>query len=158
MAVYLNKICFRFNICRESVQETREICDILMSQVFKPAFEERQPEFLEMASYLVNGLWSFCPFLRFKVFLSYLYMVMRNSDDTKELTYFKLDFFERIRLNITIATARSTRFSFWRIFHNTVQNFSVWLMKVFPFLAYYQFGKSKSHVVILDDYKKVKYK
>lgn len=110
-----------------------------------------------MASYLINGLWSMNPFLKFDAFLSYLYLTIENSTDTNRPTYINLDMRGKIHLNVVLFVIASLKYNFLRIFHNIIQLSALWLMRVCPFLAYYQFGKNNSHVNVLDNYKRLEY-
>ncbi|GLV40538.1 uncharacterized protein CBL_04339 [Carabus blaptoides fortunei] len=43
----------RFNICRESVDETRQICNLLIEKVFAPKLDETGLDFKQMASAII---------------------------------------------------------------------------------------------------------
>lgn len=68
----------RFNICRESVEETRQICDELIRQVFHVEMRKRDKDFLEMSRYLCDGLWCMEPTLNANVMLNILYDLVQQ--------------------------------------------------------------------------------
>ncbi|KAJ8963283.1 hypothetical protein NQ318_018750 [Aromia moschata] len=148
---YLMGIEDRFNLCSGTVEETRQICDLLIDQVFRPHVEQKDKDFLAMSSYMVNGLWSMSPMLKFESIMCYLHALLQTPNGALKPTYMPLNFSQYFSFRLGVAVAHSLRWSWWRIYHNYTKIVSLWLMKVFPFLGYYQFGYANSHVYILDD-------
>lgn len=70
----------RYNICRESIEETRQICEALIDKILIPNFENKQTDFIEMTSYLVEGMWNMVPVLHHKVLLSFLYDITKYRE------------------------------------------------------------------------------
>lgn len=140
----------RFNICRDSVRETIEICNLLIEKELNPAMEQPNEDFVQMAKVLIKGLWAMNPFLQYDVFLCYLYMILANkSYNNLENDVVKpLSPKAKTKLNFIVFVIGALRFTIVRIFYMYLQIFTVWLMKKFPFLAYYRFGKEHSHVTI----------
>lgn len=59
----------RYNICRKNVEETREVCRILMARVFTPCLENVPEYFEHMVKVLIEGMWSVNPTLDVKAML-----------------------------------------------------------------------------------------
>lgn len=51
----------RYNICRDSYDETREVCRLLQERVFTPCLENVPEHFEHMARVMLDGLWSVNP-------------------------------------------------------------------------------------------------
>ncbi|CAH0550651.1 unnamed protein product [Brassicogethes aeneus] len=151
---YLMGIEDRFNICRESVEETTEICNLLIEKVFLPEIEKRDPNFIEMSMYILEGLWCFNPFISAKVFFDIFYITLFNNNvaemDTKK-EYLKLTPGQKRYMNFVLYVITTLEYKIWRLYHNTVHKTSLWLMHVFPFLAYFVFGRKNAHVSILNN-------
>lgn len=120
--------------------------------------EKKNDTFLEMAEYLINGMWCFNPNLEVKVFMTFLYKILtdnnQNNNDTRPTPnyYFDLNKKETKKLNFLMWAVSNLKWTILRVFHNTLHKCSIWLMKVFPFLAYYKFGRAKSYVHILENH------
>ncbi|CAH1127490.1 unnamed protein product [Ceutorhynchus assimilis] len=144
-----------FNICRESVEETRAICNEILSKVILPAVEEKNEKSREMCSYLMNGLWAINPFLNVNTFLFYLNLTLKNSKaDANENNeeYKKLTKGEKARLNIIFFVTKVMQYPLVRICLRAFQIHALWVAKTFPFLAYYKFGRANSHVKIMGNH------
>nr|CAD7601260.1 unnamed protein product [Timema genevievae] len=61
----------RFNICRESVLETRILCQRLVDEVFVAGLTAPPPQFAEMARSLLDGTWAMVPFIDHDAFLHF---------------------------------------------------------------------------------------
>ncbi|KAI4467254.1 ER-bound oxygenase [Holotrichia oblita] len=73
----------RFNICRDSLAETKEICDEFIQEIFRPTVLKWDPVFLNMTEALTDGLWCMMPVLNKNVCLQYVYQMVRNEDVDK---------------------------------------------------------------------------
>ncbi|XP_045770799.1 uncharacterized protein LOC123871201 [Maniola jurtina] len=51
----------RYNICRRNMEETREVCQILLRQVFTPCLENVPEYFEHMARVMLDGMWCVNP-------------------------------------------------------------------------------------------------
>lgn len=51
----------RYNICRETFEETREVCQLLLDRVYTPCLENVPEYFEHMARVMLDGLWSVNP-------------------------------------------------------------------------------------------------
>lgn len=141
-----------FNLCRESVEETKKICEEITVSVLRPAVEAKDSEHTQMCSYLINGLWAINPFLDHNTFSFYLQAVLNNdvsivSSENDE--YRHLSFGEKLRLRIIVFVIGLMRFNVIRILLKRLQNHSLWLAQTSPYLAYYKFGKKNSHVNVI---------
>lgn len=156
---------FRFNICRESVEETREICNELVERVFKPYMLKKHQDFYDMSNALLSGMWCMMPLFIHKPFIHIIATVIVksssqnvksiNNNDTRivkstvyQIPDFKLKNWEKIYAQVVVGFMRLFRFSAFRIFHQYVIYIALWLMEYFPFLAYYSFGRANSHIKI----------
>ncbi|XP_044265639.1 uncharacterized protein LOC123011968 [Tribolium madens] len=146
---YVMGIEDRFNICRDSVSETSEICRILADQIFRPAVERKDKDFIEMATHLSNGMWAMNPTLNAKIYLNLVHRLLQSSNNNQIEFLIELNFVEKILYHFLILVIWSLQFNVFRVYHNYTQYVSLWLMDVFPFLAYYKFGYSNSHVKVL---------
>ncbi|KAK9892288.1 hypothetical protein WA026_019095 [Henosepilachna vigintioctopunctata] len=147
----------RFNLCRTTLEETRDICDELIEKILRPSLEERNTDFLKMSSYMINGLWNINPALNFRCFVSYLHEVLKpkysNNNEEKRTTndlttYFELNFWETLHFKFISLVFSLMRFSILRIYLNYQQFLAFWIIKRYPFLAVYNFGYENAMVSI----------
>lgn len=125
----------------------------MIDKVFRNGIEQENNEFYNMATYLVNGLWCMEPFLNTNVLLNYLYNVLqqnRNNNENSRKFYRKMNRTEYFLYNFITFIFQNLvyRYYIFKIVFNSLRRFSLWLMKVCPFLAYYQFGVKNSYVNI----------
>ncbi|XP_050518450.1 uncharacterized protein LOC114334048 [Diabrotica virgifera virgifera] len=155
---YLMGIEERFNICRESVEETKEICNLLIDRSFFPQVEKRDRTYLKMSRHLIHGLWTMNPILRYKVMMNYLYDLLKPVDDNnnqkileskEHKKLFDMSLLLRFRFWIIgFVLTIVLKYSIFRIIFNWLEHLALWLMEVCPFLAYYSFGKANTIVKI----------
>jgi len=150
---YILGIEDRFNICSGSVAETKAICNRLLEKVFIPNIKKNDPEFLQMSRYLVNGLWAIQPLLNFNVSMCALNIVLIGDMriNIMKLTehYKRLTLWEKILFHFLLAVWISLRWTPFIWYHNHTRYRDMWLMRNFPFLAYYMYGFKDAHVKIL---------
>ncbi|XP_066262313.1 uncharacterized protein [Euwallacea similis] len=139
----------RFNVCRESVEETKAICEKLIHKVFIPEINQMNKESLLMIKLLINGLWAIQPMLNFNIFIYILKMVVTNNKNNEIKMFKALTLWEKCIFYFTICIFYSLRWAPFRWYFNHTLRRDLWLMKNFPFLAYYKFGFKNSHVRIL---------
>ncbi|KAH1015041.1 hypothetical protein HUJ05_012823 [Dendroctonus ponderosae] len=145
----------QFNICRESVAETRAICEEVLKRIMEPEVAEKDSRFILMSTYLLDGLWAMNPFLELTSFLFYLRTMFKNnlsSINEKNEEYRRLSKGAKFRVNFLVFLTSLMRFRLVRELMGYVKRHSLWLMKHFPCLAYYKFGKEHAHVDILTSY------
>lgn len=105
--------------------------------------------FLPMSRALVEGMWVMNPMLQHEVFVYYLHMTLANSGDiNRPRGGLQIKGRERLRLKTIILVVWLLQYTIVRLFYKYMQLLSLWLMKVFPFLAYYRFGRANSGVVL----------
>ncbi|XP_028036533.1 uncharacterized protein LOC114247711 [Bombyx mandarina] len=51
----------RYNICRETIEETREVCQLLLNRVYTPCLENAPEYFEHMARVMLDGMWCINP-------------------------------------------------------------------------------------------------
>ncbi|KAL1512482.1 hypothetical protein ABEB36_002067 [Hypothenemus hampei] len=148
---YILGVTDEFNICRESVQETREICDEIGKNVIRPEIAKRHIRHWEMCTYLVNGLNVLNPFLELHSSIFYLEAALNTNFylSDKNENYRKLDAVAKRRLRIMIFFIEKMRYQWMRICLNYLQMISLWLVKRFPIAGYFKFGIAKSHFNIM---------
>lgn len=140
----------RFNLCTGTVQEVQAKCEKLIEKVFLPCVKRKDAEFTEMSRYLVNGLWVFSPILNFNVAYCSLVMMLQDRFDPKNFEeYHKLTRWETFLFYLTGFVFFSLKWTISRWYHNHTRYRDLWLIRNFPFLAYYKFGFKNSHVYIL---------
>lgn len=135
---------FRFNICRDSLDETKEICDEFIKEIFRPIVLKWDPGFLNMTEALTEGLWCMMPVLNKNVCLQYVYEMVRN-EDVDEPVYsevVKLNNFEKLIYYFIKFMMYSLKFDAIRVFQNYNMHFILYCTEKFPFLAYYRFKKT----------------
>ncbi|XP_066142865.1 uncharacterized protein [Euwallacea fornicatus] len=140
----------RFNICRESVRETREICEKLIHKVFIPKMNQMDQESLLMIKLLINGLWVIQPMLNFNTLMYILQMVAMNDKNYKINELKALSLWEKCNLYILFFIFYCIRWTPFRWYFNYTHKRDLWLIKNFPFLVYYKFGFKNSRVQILN--------
>lgn len=146
----------RFNLCRESLDETKEICEELINRVFYPLLQKKEKKFLQMTSYMINGLWYIFPNLNFRVFLTYLYDIVKpnpnecsnNNDFIEGDKYFDLTLSERLLYKRICYATYMLRYDFVRIFLNFLHHLTIWIVHRYPFLAVYAFGYKNAMVFV----------
>ncbi|KAG5872672.1 hypothetical protein JTB14_012948 [Gonioctena quinquepunctata] len=139
----------RFNICRASVQETKEICNLLVHRVFIPSTANACPEFETMSKALIDGMQVMNPIIRHDAFLHYLHMMLedtKNPNFSDELP--PLNEQAKARLALIINVVWAMQYCIVRVLLKYCQILTLWLMRVCPFLAYSRFGVENSHVKI----------
>nr|CAI5845584.1 unnamed protein product [Callosobruchus analis] len=142
----------RFNVCQGTVSESREIFNLLIQRVYRSNIEEKSSDFLTMTRYLLNGMWCMTPSLQYEATLSYLWFLLQEPDcviENVDPHYFQLTAYQKFKMYFShFVLCTMFTYNWYRLFHNYLQLLSLWLMKYFPFLAYYQFGFKDSRVTL----------
>lgn len=122
-----------------------------MEQVFRPYIEQKDEDYLRMSRNLIEGLWSINPFIKFETMMHYLHILSQDENNNKKLesTCYKLNPSRKSNLNLLVTTMYMLSWNWFRIFQNYSHLLTLWLMKIFPILAIYQFGLSNARVRIL---------
>ncbi|KAJ8713029.1 hypothetical protein PYW08_008333 [Mythimna loreyi] len=205
---YMIGIEDKYNICRETFEETREVLQLLQDRVYTPCLENVPEHFEHMARVMLDGMWSVNPTVETDGFLywcrhladvpGYIYTEndrlklqstlrqklkgksLDTGVDTRELMcrpsidglpnlpprllyykdyetvdsapyYKKLKFFARYK--IFLYNLYMTLYSSYlgRLYFNLNFQFSLYLMRYFPYLAFIRFGIKKSLVNIFEE-------
>lgn len=142
----------RFNICRDSVDETLEICNMLLARQVKPQVDKRNEDFFVMAKATINGMWYINPVLEENIALGYVYYTLLEPDlpaDTKcqmvkefvQLTPRDIQGIKQIAY-----LAKFMKFSIVRISLNYYEYFTMWMLPRFPFLALLKMKKEDAYI------------
>ncbi|GJQ76178.1 hypothetical protein Trydic_g1921 [Trypoxylus dichotomus] len=134
----------RFNICRDSLSETKAICDEITTQVVRPLVLKWDPSFLNMTGALTSGLWCMVPIINRNVCLQYIYQMVRNEDIDKldYLEVVKLNYFEIFLYYIVKVCMYTLQFDTIRVIQKYNMYFILYCTEKCPFLAYYRFKKT----------------
>lgn len=106
-----------------------------------------------MSDALINGMWFMNPFLKTKLFLSYLYYIVCDASKRsmeKSQEFVSLNLWDKFNFWVIIGSLQLMQFNFWRMYTNLLQNLGLWLMPRFPFLAYIYLGIENSRFTILN--------
>ena len=152
---YMLGIKDEFNICQNSITETKSICNQLVSDIFRPKIQQNSNEFIEMVSILIDGMWSFNPALNKKTFFRTIWDLCDltvPTDHQKPVNnnyLFKMSFFDQFIFLFTMFVQRFLlRFRYIRAYYNAQKYLSLFLIEYFPFLAFHRFGFRNSFVNI----------
>lgn len=152
---YIIGIDDKYNICRDTLEETREICNGLINNILLKNLKTPTKNYLMLADALVNGMWSMQPFLEINTFRAYLHRLLSiNNNNSNEFPNIPLTITQRVLLLFITVYIFCMQFNAVRIFSNYVQYMAFWLMEHFPFLALYKYGYENSFVSINVERKK----
>ena len=135
---------FRFNLCKESVEETKKVCKSIMEEVFVPALKKPAEGFDEMSRALVEGMWAMTPFLNYEAFLAFTLRLagVKNSREDMKSRYSRALLSYQIFVHEVLL---GTWLVAWlvRPVHNFLTWFSVFMTIRLPVLAYLKFGRNQ---------------
>lgn len=143
----------RFNICKDNLRETRQLCQAMLEQVFVPALRKPSEGFDQMSRSLIQGMWSMVPFLDYDAFLSFT-MRLAGVETTESKNKSPQSFHSRALLAYQIfvheVVLRNWFLgSIWRPILNFGMWLSVFLTQRLPILAYIQYGRSNVYWLAL---------
>ncbi|XP_031327731.1 uncharacterized protein LOC116174460 isoform X2 [Photinus pyralis] len=142
----------KYNICKGTLEETREICEGLVNNIFIDNVKTKNANYQRLADALVNGMWAMQPFLEPTAFKTYLANLLSSvSNNNLEIPTVPLNLFQYFIFYGLQAYIFSLQFHYMRIFANFLQYLSFWLMHHFPFLAFYSYGYKNSFVAIFKE-------
>lgn len=131
----------RFNVCRESVTVTQDICNLLIHQVLHPQIQKREKDFISISYYLLKGLWVVAPYFQFKSVMCILDNVTREEyEDMAKPVYYELKWFQRLHYWLLVNYGYILQFNLVRICTNFNLAMSFKFMKLFPVITYYYYG------------------
>lgn len=137
---------FRFNICRESVKKTVQICQILIETVTFPEMEKRDKDFLELSETLGNGLWKFMPLLQLRPMMCLLYNLVQKDPDVSKPDYFQLNVSQQRMYRHFLAVIKVFEYNGCRIIINKIAVILLAFAKMFPVLGCYYYGFHRAFV------------
>ncbi|XP_053674150.1 rubber oxygenase-like [Anopheles nili] len=155
----------RFNACTDSWETTEQRMSLIASEILKPALLNHSAEFVKMGKALITGLWCFNPFIEFDTFL---FLTMRlnkipgyhywKDEAAASLTpaekqvrpYESFRPYARFLLYV-VSYIHSVllHIAVFRWYFNMQMVLSKFLIRYFPFLAFYEFGVKNAYVRIL---------
>lgn len=91
-----NALFFRYNLCRPSVQETREVTEAVCKEAYVQLLRNPPEYFFFMTTELINGIWNFMPVITVKSFIYFTYNLVGvqgfyTSAERREGTNKRLD-------------------------------------------------------------------
>uniref|UniRef100_A0A182WAG4 ER-bound oxygenase mpaB/mpaB'/Rubber oxygenase catalytic domain-containing protein n=1 Tax=Anopheles minimus TaxID=112268 RepID=A0A182WAG4_9DIPT len=155
----------RFNACTDRFETTEQRMSLIADEILKPALLNHTTEFVKMGKALIEGLWCFNPFIEYDSFLfmtkrlnnipGYHYWHDEVAADAKESVrnvrhYEQFGRYSRFLLCV-VCYIHSVllNIALFRWYFNMQMVMSRFLIKYFPFLAFYQFGIKDAYVSIL---------
>lgn len=157
-----------YNICCETYEETLERLEVIKTEFLRPNLESPPEEFELMTRYIANGLWCFNPADSYD---SVMFMIKRMigvpdyyyheheipaSYDKTKLKYHQLTLHEKFDLWTSVFLHEYLlKFKITRILMNFQTLIHEYLIRYFPFLAFYMFGFKKAFITIPADKDKV---
>lgn len=151
---FTNQLTHRYNICGDTFAESEPRLEAVRSQIYRPFLQQTKEDFDVMTKDLIEGFWCFNPMLdydSFTYFVKYLAGIEEysywTSDGQKNVQ--KLNWYSRIILYLLV-TVHCVLLNIWifRVHYNFQILQSEFLIKYFPFLAFYKFGVKQSYVRI----------
>lgn len=107
----------RYNICRDSLEETREICDILIEKFFKSELYKLHKDYIKMISVFTEALQPVTVAIgNYKPFLRYLFVITNVESDIMV----RLNLKEKLQFGLIKILVVSLKFKIFRILHNFV--------------------------------------
>lgn len=148
----------KYNLCMETVEETRALCSKILNEVFLTSMINYKKNFDEMGHILLNGLWPVLPALdpsSFNALTLYLASLADvNNNHNIKIDYDSMSFYSKSLFNIEIFVLRyllSTKY-WWSVIFRTLFNylmiFSIYFTEHFPILGYLSFGIKQANVDI----------
>ncbi|KAF7379908.1 hypothetical protein HZH68_016856 [Vespula germanica] len=148
----------KYNLCMETVEETRALCSKILDEVFLPSLVNSKKIFNDMGHVLLKGLWPVNPYLdphAFTAFTLHLASsVATNNNHSINIDYQSMPQYSKFIFNLQLFVHRYLiATNYWwsvifRKFFNSQMRLAIYLTEHFPFLAYWSFGVKQSHVNI----------
>lgn len=164
----------RFNVCTNSVEQTKARLEIILVKHLRPSLETAPQLFYDMAQVLVDGLWSYNIMLNTNAFVYFIkrlsgcrgyfyweseiqndgFLPIDDDDDVTKTMYNNnvptLGWYSRFMLWIGISIQQFLiPISFFRLFFNFYLWMGLFFAKYLPLLAIIRFGRQKAYVNIL---------
>lgn len=148
----------KYNVCMETVEETRALCSKILDKVFLTSVINYKKNFDEMGQMLIKGFWPFLPALDPAAFsaltLHLASLADINNNRNIEIDYDSMSFYSKSLFNIELFVLRylmPTKY-WWSVIFRTLFNYlmilAIYLIQHFPLLAYWSFGIKQAKIDI----------
>lgn len=149
----------KYNLCMETVEETRALCSKIMDKVFLTSIINYKKDFEEMGYILITGLWSALPILdapSFKVLTLHLVSLAttNNNNYSIKTDYDSMSFYSKTAFNSQIFVLNylmSTKY-WWSVIFRTLFNYLIiicaYIAEQFPILGYWNYGIKQAKIDI----------
>ncbi|KPJ15980.1 hypothetical protein RR48_10026 [Papilio machaon] len=124
----------KYNMCRKNVEETREVCRLILERVYTPCLENVPEYFEHMARVMMDGMWA----VNGGMEAGSLMYVTKNLNDVPG---YVLTEAERIVLQTKLKEKLAGKHE------DTV----LYLSEYFPYVAFFLYGIKNSYVKIFKD-------
>ncbi|XP_046605771.1 uncharacterized protein LOC124298156 [Neodiprion virginianus] len=136
----------RLNICRKNEAETTALCRRLQAEVFGKYFEEVPPNFVDMVTALLDGMWSIDMSIDTGSIFAFSYKLNRVPYTKPLSTYSWLVLKYREASHKLCGTPGIGVFV--RAYYNFLINFNFLLIKKWPVIAWLQYGFEQSKIYL----------
>lgn len=161
----IHQFYFRYNICRESFEETIELCELILQKVYKPNLSGSNDDFKRMTKILVKGLQGQAPLLEYH---AYMFFTKRLAG-VEGYQYLESDYYNKETKNIEPVYKNMrwvTRLAIFMIvgihsyllcipvfrwYYNLEKRFYMIFDRYIPYVAIYKFGWKNAFVDITVD-------
>ncbi|XP_011874936.1 PREDICTED: uncharacterized protein LOC105565936 [Vollenhovia emeryi] len=142
---HLLQIPDRLNLCRKTAAETRELCQKLM-HVLTEHLNNAPPEFHDMVSAILDGLWYLDITLDKRAFLKFTYELHGIEYNEPLGWYSRLN--AKYREWILYLSLVPYVGAIVKIYYKYVLLLTLWLVKKWPVLAWLSLGKKNSRIIL----------
>lgn len=152
---YMLGIKEEYNLCTDDSATTLPRVRAVRSQIYVDALSSPTKTFDKMSRAVVDGLWCFNPFLDYDAVMFFTSMLANVPGHSYSLFSFdtpkKLEnktYVTRVILWIMVFT-HSVQLHWWpaRVYRNTEMLFCEFLIRYFPYLAFYKWGSIKKSYI-----------
>uniref|UniRef100_A0A336KRV0 CSON014639 protein n=1 Tax=Culicoides sonorensis TaxID=179676 RepID=A0A336KRV0_CULSO len=151
---YMLGIKDEYNICDDSFASSQPRLEAIRTQIYRPYIQQTKEDFIKMTKDLIEGFWCFNPNLEYD---SFMYWV-KYLTGLEEYSYWEpsgqkniqsMGWYSRAILYLLVVV-HCVLINYWifRVYYNFQILYSEFLIKYFPFLAFYKFGVRPSYVKI----------
>ncbi|XP_015178275.1 PREDICTED: uncharacterized protein LOC107067353 [Polistes dominula] len=148
----------KYNLCMETVEETRALCSKVLDEVFIPNVIKYKYNYYKNGKILIDGLWPFYPILdppSFTTLTLYVTsLITTNNNHSIEIDYDSMPLFSKTLLNIQFFVLNyllPIKY-WWSVIFRTFFNYSmivtIYLTEHLPLLAYWTYGIKHSTINI----------
>lgn len=157
-----------YNLCCDSYEETMERLEVIKTEFLRPNLESPPEEFESMTKYITNGLWCFNPTDSYDTIVFVIKRMIGVPDyyyndeeipegyDKSKLKYNSMRLGEKFDLWTSVLIHEYLlQFNLIRWIMNFQTLVHEYLIRYFPFLAFYMFGFKRAFITIPADKHKV---